>query len=221
MRRRHKKGAEIMSKFNRFAVELDRLAKSKFSDYAAEKIVYDSAKELYEATPERTGAGAEYAAKAARAKAQYLEKEAAMRRVKAAMSDSVKEVDRIRADLERALAEAYKAKTSDIDAGVAMLLSSGIMTAGEYSDLLDEYQQAGNMTMARLTGAAAGKAAASADTEESQRNLRMIAQRGMKNPAADYLRAFDSLRYTYEKTSRNPSMINRWEEMTAEAIRNF
>jgi len=215
------KGVEIMSKYNRFAQELDRLAKSKFSDYAAEKIVADSARELYEATPEKQGASAEYAAKAAKAKAQYLEKQADFERVKAALRDSMREVDRIRADLERALADGFKAKTSDIDAGVVTLLSAGILTENEFSDLLDEYQQAGNMTMARLTGAAAGKAAAVATTEESQRNLRMIAQRGMKNPAADYLRTFDNLRYTYEKTSRNPSMIGRWDELTAEAIRNF
>ncbi len=127
------------TKYNRFAVAVDQLAKSRFSDYLSEKVVFDVARDNHESFPEKTGASADYAAKAAEYKAKYLRAEADFKRVKAALLDSVREVDSIRSELEKAVAEAYKAKPGEVDAGVATLLAAGIMTEREYSDLVDGY----------------------------------------------------------------------------------
>ena len=204
------------TKYNRFAVAVDRLAKSRFSDYQSEKIIFDVARDNYESYPEKAGASADYAARA-----KYLRAEADFKRVKAALLDSVREVDSIRSELEKAVAESYKAKPGEVDAGVATLLAAGIMTEREYSDLVDEYIRSGNFTMARLTGAAAAKAAERSDSKEEQQRLRIIGHRGMENPAGRILANFDTLRYTYERTAKNPSMIKSWEQLTAEAIQNF
>lgn len=209
------------TKYNRFAVAVDQLAKSRFSDYLSEKVVFDVARDNYESFPEKTGASADYAAKAAEYKAKYLRAEADFKRVKAALLDSVREVDSIRSELEKAIADAYKAKPGEVDAGVATLLAAGIMTEREYSDLVDGYLQSGNFTMARLTGAAAAKAAERSDSRDEQQRLRNIGHRGMDNPAGRILANFDSLRYAYERTAKNPSMIKSWEQLTAETIQNF
>ena len=211
----------MSTKFNRFAVRVDELAKRKFNDYEVEKSLYDIARDNYESFPEKAGASAGYAAKAADYKAKYLKAKASYDALRGSMIDSIREVVSIRNELAKALTEAYRTKSSDIDAGVAILLTSGILTEHEYSDLIDEYIQNGNATMARLTGAAAARAADGAKDENTQRNLRMIAHRGMDNPARRILADFDNISYAYEKTMKNPSMIKSWAQITADAIQNF
>ena len=216
-----------MSKFNSYARKVDEIAKAAFEDYRKAEQAYKKAEEQARKYPQRHGmVDAQYAAKSARAQADFLEAKEAMKAAKTAFEGHKSEIAALRKELVSELDDHYAADPAALDSATLELLKSGVLKANEYGKLMDKAQSDGNYTMARMIAKYAGDAAEQrgskyGQNDEQARTLRAISYTAGQNNGSNTLQAFDLLSDVYSRSVNNPAMIDAWGELTADAVENM
>ena len=209
-----------MSKFNTFARRLDAHAREVFAKREELEAAYNKAER---ASKEARASGNPIAI--ARADADLLEAKNARDSMRRALrDDSGAEIANIRKELAAELDGAFAADPADLDTATLELLKSGILTAAEYSRLMDSAAEAGNATMCRMIGQ---YAKTRSDEETAKRNpdtareFARIAHRGRMTGADAYLANFDTLTEVYNRAVKNPALVPHWDELTGEMVEGF
>ena len=214
-----------MSKFNAYAKEAETIAKERMTEYQAAIERLKKAEQARRDYPQRGGiVSADYAAKSARAEADYLEAKEAVRAAKAKMEAGKSELDRIKKVLAADIESSYAADPTQMDSATVELLKSGILKASEYERLYNHAAKAGNPTMMRLIGKYANDRA----TDEQKNLLPVdrsvllsIAHSSRQVNGGEYLAGFHLIEDVFSRCIDNPTMINHFDELTQETIANF
>lgn len=220
-----------MSEFNQYARRLDSIAREALTKYEA-AAARKEAEKAQRLTPERQGTlDANYAARAARARADALEAAQGERDARRAMDESYRrQIAELRGELVAALDEAFRADPQQIDNATLELLKSGICTPAEYAALLDKALASDNHTMARLIGKYASDAAAAAQEaaggyagDPTATALRAVSFKAKGLDGKPWLDAFDFLESIYSRAVSEPFLatVARWDNLTKEAIEGF
>lgn len=217
-----------MSKFNTYAKELDTVARDAFGELNEAKTALDRATEKRNAYPEKHGiVNAEYAAKSARAKADYVEARDKYDVLRRSLPESCNgKIEGIRERLEKSLAAHYEKKPEAIDANALALLQSGVLRPDDYANLFNRYVKESNFTMLALVGKCAADAAIPIAERDGANapdavQLRVIAANAKTYNGNAYREAFNYLADTLNRTMKNTSMIPHWDELTAETVDRF
>lgn len=221
-----------MSKYNSYARELDKAFKEAREKYAELVSNYNAAKSRLNSANaqfKETYTG-ERAVKQARAKADFMEAEDALRHKGDEIWDSFM---LNRKQLGNELAQAVKAgnmaSPDGIDNNALELLKSGILTADEMVAMAGKYDS--NPTMLRLIGKYAGEMAEKA--ERADRGTLYILADECKNGSGKVMRVWEDLVSATNYCSgigagdrRREAqfavkMGEHWEKFTANVIENF
>lgn len=212
-----------MSKYQEHFRKANSTAKAAFMAYRKAEKAYQDAEAMYRKYPERMGmVDAEYAARAARAKADFLEAKEALTAAKRTLSGQADEMKGIRKALAADIAAANIASPDSMDMPTIELLKSGILTGGEYMNLLQKY--ANNPTMTRIIGkyaqdAAEARGKVPGDTEAT--NLRIASYQARTNTGEEVLQNFDVVCDAFNRSANNPAMIDHWDSLTGEIMQAY
>ena len=147
-----------MGNFSEFVARADALADETFTEYKVMETRFKAAESKRAATPVRHGiVNAEYAAKAARAEADYLEAQKKYETVKRSLYEKSSQMAAIRKDFVAAVNNHFAADPAKMDMAAIALMDSGIMKPHEYAKLMESAEKAGNYTMIRMIAAKAGE----------------------------------------------------------------
>ena len=212
-----------MSKFNNYAKKLNEIANATFTEYQAKSDAVKSAESKYNAYPWRDGADPTYLAKSARARADLAEAKAQFEHCRRHLfEEQRKDIAVIRAELVEALGKEYAADPKAVDANTLALMNSGIMTADEYSRLIDSAIASGNFTMTRLLAqSAADMAEKTTGDADISRSYRLVSHKGKGMDGREYLQAFDFLTDTFNRCERNFALSTKWDELTSPVVDSF
>ena len=211
-----------MSKFNNYAKKLNEIANATFTEYRAKSDAVKSAESKYNAYPWRDGADPTYLAKSARARADLAEAKAQFEHCRRHLfEEQRKDIAVIRAELVEALGKEYAADPKAVDANTLALMNSGIMTADEYSRLIDSAIASGNFTMTRLLAKSAADMAEKVTDSDVARSYRLVSHRGKGMDGREYLQAFDFLADTFNRCERNFALSTKWDELTSPVVDSF
>lgn len=211
-----------MSKFNGYAKRMNEIANATFAEYREKSDAVKAAESRYNAYPRRSGADPSYMAKSARAEADLAEARAQFEHCRRHLFEGrQRDVAVIRAELVEALNKEYAADPSKVDMQTLELLRSGIMSADEYSRLIDAAASNGNHTMVRLIAKNAADMAEKATDADVARSYRLVSHRGKGNDGNEYLQAFDFLADTFNRCERNFALSTKWDELTAPVVESF
>lgn len=211
-----------MGNYRQIAEEFNNICQSSFEEYTKAERAYKQAEkkngERYDNDPLEQ-------AKAARAKADYLEKQAEFNKARRTLREGkTSEIMALRNRLAKEIADNNLATPEQVDERAITLLQSGILKYDEYAHLLSGYIKEGNTTMARLLRQAIEK---QADTEQSAGNpdnaraYRALAYQAKQMDDEHLLNTFDSLCEIYERTTKNPAMFSYWDRLTAAGLEEF
>lgn len=202
-----------MGTFNEFVTRADALADETFTEYTVTKRRFEAADKQRAATPVKHGlVSAEYAVRAARAEANYLEAKEKYETVKRSLPEKSRQMAAIRADFVAAVGSHFAADPAKLDKETIALLDSGILKPHEYERLMASAERDGNFTMMRLVAAKAGEMADKAPTREGEAILKAVALRGRNVDGSDYIRAFDvGVVALFERCLKNPSLYSSWD----------
>lgn len=221
-----------MSKYNRFAKDLDAAFKASRDAYAKAYSQYAqaerAAKDAQRRAPDDTNYS--YALRKAETEVERVEKKELFEEVrKNVWSVFNSKRAELRAELEKAIAADCITDPAALDTNAVYLLDSGTMTAADYVAFAEKYS--GNHTMLKLIAAHANAAAATAEPQE--RAVLNLVYNDCKDGNSTAMRAFDELsqvanrcsgqRYDgcKDSTAVIVEMGARWEELTANAIEEF
>lgn len=211
-----------MGKFYNYAQRMNEIAHATFAEYREKSDAVKSAESRYNAYPRRSGADPSYMAKSARAEADLAEAGAQFEHCRRHLfEERQRDVAVIRAELVEALNKEYAADPSKVDMQTLELLRSGIMSADEYSRLIDAAASNGNHTMVRLIAKSAADMAEKATDTDVARSYRLVSHRGKGNDGNEYLRAFDFLADTFNRCERNFALTPKWDELTSAVVESF
>ena len=211
-----------MSKFNNYARKLNEIANATFTEYRAKSDAVKSAESKYNAYPWRDGADPTYLAKSARARADLAEAKAQFEHCRRHLfEEQRKNIAVIRAELVEALGKEYAADPKAVDANTLALMNSGIMTADEYSRLIDSAIASGNFTMTRLLAKSAADMAEKVTDSDVARSYRLVSHKGKGMDGREYLQAFDFMVDTYNRCERNFALTTKWDELTSPVVESF
>lgn len=96
-----------------------------------------------------------------------------------------------------------------------------IMSADEYSRLIDAAASTGNHTMVRLIAKNAADMAEKANDADVARSYRLVSHKGKGDDGSEYLRAFDFLVDTFNRCERNFALTPKWAELTSPVVESF
>ena len=211
-----------MSKFNNYAKKLNEIANATFTEYRAKSDAVKSAESKYNAYPWRDGADPTYLAKSARARADLAEARAQFEHCRRHLfEEQRRDIAVIRAELVEALNKEYAADPKAVDANTLALMNSGIMTADEYSRLIDSAIASGNFTMTRLLAKSAADMAEKVTDSDVARSYRLVSHKGKGMDGREYLQAFDFLADTFNRCERNFALSTKWDELTSPVVDSF
>lgn len=221
-----------MSRFSQYARKLDEIVRAALNEYEKAVSRRNEADERRKQYPERNLlVSPDYAVTSARAKADYMAADQAVRAARNKMGgEYMQQIKAVRRELEDAVNKAYQVDPEQIDNATLELLKSGICTPDEYMELLDKAAASGNATMARLVGKYAGDAAAAAleaagghYSDQTAAALRAVTIKAKGYNGNEYLEAFDNLVSVFERACRDPSLSTtaRWDTLTPEIISAF
>ena len=212
-----------MSKFNDYAKKMNEIANGTFEEYRRAEAAVKSAESRYDAYPRRNGADPAYMAKSARAEADLAEARNAFDQMRRHLfDDKRREIAAVRAELEKTVFDAFAADPKAVDSNTLALMNSGIMTADEYSRLIDSAIASGNYTMTRLLAkSAADMAEKTTGDADVSRSYRLASHKGKGANGHEYLEAFDFLASTFNRCERNIALAGKWDELTAEVVESF
>ena len=211
-----------MSRFNNYAKRMNEIANAAFAEYREKEAAVKSAESRYNAFPRRNGADPAYMAKSARAEADLAEARNAFDQMRRHLfDDKRREIAAVRAELEKAVFDAFAADPKSVDSNTLALMNSGILTAAEYNRLIDASAAAGNHTMVRLLAQSAKDRADKANDSDTAREYRLVAQKGKGANGREFLEAFDYMGDVFNRCERNFSLAGKWDELTADVVENF
>ena len=212
-----------MSKFNNYAKKLNEIANATFTEYREKSDAVKSAESRCNAYPRRNGADSAYMAKSARAEADLAEARNAFEQMRRRLfDDKRREIAAVRAELEKAVGDAFAADPTKVDMQTMELLRSGIMSADEYNRLIDKATANGNPTMARMIAqSAADMAERTKGDADISRSYRLVSHRGKGLDGGEYLQAFDCLCRTFDRCERNFALSTKWDELTSPVVESF
>lgn len=220
-----------MSKFNAYAQRVDELARKAFAEYSKATDALKAAEGQYRKCSRSSGnVTAEFVVKQARAKADFVEAQAALDKARRDMDGYNDTVSAIRRELAAAVDAAFIVDPRQVDAAAVELMKSGICTAADFEKLMRDAGRTDNQTMTRLIASYASKSAAglkerdgriSYDRREEFSRLAAVAQQGAGHTSRGKLAEFDTLADAFRRTMRNPAMIGSWNQLTANIIENF
>lgn len=211
-----------MGKFNNYAQRMNEIAHAAFAEYREKEAAVKSAESRYNAYPRRNGADPAYMAKSARAEADLAEARNAFDQMRRHLfDDKRREIAAVRAELEKAVFDAFAADPKSVDGNTLALMNSGIMTADEYSRLIDSAIASGNFTMTRLLAKSAADMAEKVTDSDVARSYRLVSHRGKGNDSNEYLQAFDFLADTFNRCERNFALSGKWDELTSPVVESF
>ena len=211
-----------MSRFNDYAKKLNEIANATFEEYRRAEAAVKSAESRCNAYPRRNGADPSYMAKSARAEADLAEANAQFEHCRRHLfDDKRREIAAVRAELEKAVFDAFAADPKAVDMNTLALMNSGILTAAEYNRLIDASTAAGNHTMVRLLAQSAKDRAAKVNDSDTAREYRLVAQKGKGANGREFLEAFDYMGDVFNRCERNFSLAGKWDELTADVVENF
>lgn len=211
-----------MSKFNNYAKKLNEIANGTFEEYRRAEAAVKSAESRYNAYPRRNGADPAYMAKSARAEADLAEARNAFDQMRRHLfDDKRREIAAVRAELEKAVFDAFAADPKSVDGNTLALMNSGIMTADEYSRLIDSAIASGNFTMTRLLAKSAADMAEKVNDSDVARSYRLVSHKGKGMDGREYLQAFDFLTDTFNRCERNFALSTKWDELTSPVVDSF
>ena len=208
-----------MSKFNNYAKKLNEIANATFTEYREKSDAVKSAESKYRAYPRRSGADPSYMAKSARAEADLAEARNAFDQMRRHLfDDKRREIAAVRVELEKAVFDAFAADPKSVDGNTLALMNSGIMTADEYSRLIDSAIASGNYTMTRLLAKSAADMAEKVNDSDVARSYRLVSHKGKGMDGREYLQAFDFLTDTFNRCERNFALSTKWDELTSPVV---
>ena len=211
-----------MSRFNSYAKRMNEIANATFEEYRRAEAAVKSAESRYNAYPRRNGADPAYMAKSARAEADLAEARNAFDQMRRHLfDDKRREIAAVRAELEKAVFDAFAADPKSVDSNTLALMNSGILTAAEYNRLIDASTAAGNHTMVRLLAQSAKDRADKVNDSDTAREYRLVAQKGKGANGREFLEAFDYMGDVFNRCERNFSLAGKWDELTADVVENF
>ena len=212
-----------MSKFNSYARKVNEIANAAFDEYREKEAAVKSAESRYNAFPRRNGADPAYLAKSARAEADLAEARNAFDQMRRHLfDDKRREIAAVRAELEKAVFDAFAADPKAVDGNTLALMNSGIMTADEYSRLIDSAIASGNYTMTRLLAkSAADMAEKTTGDADVSRSYRLVSHKGKGANGHEYMEAFDFLASTFNRCERNFALTGKWDELTSPVVDSF
>ena len=204
-----------MGAFNEFVTRADALADEVFTEYTVTKRRFEAAERKKAETPVKSGlVSAEYAVRAAKAEANYLEAKEKFETVKRGLPEKSREMAAIRADFVAAVDSRFAADPAKLDKATLALLDSGILRPSEFERLMANAEKDENFTMMRLIAAKAAEAAAQAPTREGAETLKAVAMRGRIADGADYIKAFDAgVVSLFSRCLRNPALYSSWDKL--------
>ena len=214
-----------MGIFSEYGKRLNSIAKSAMENYkeAAQKAEIAEVRYKAESDPHKDPAHNNYEqqAKAARAKAEMLDAQQALRDAQQFMVKELDSVEAVGRELKAAVFERFCADGEQVNIGTLELLKSGILKSEEYIALFDRANKDGNQTMMRLIGRYAGEAAPKAPTKELEVALERLASTAQHTMGNEYIDTYNAFVDAYSRTARNPAMIDRWDEIAAGIIASF
>lgn len=211
-----------MSKFNNYAKKLNEIANGTFEEYRRAEAAVKSAESRCNAYPRRNRADPAYMAKSARAEADLAEARNAFDQMRRHLfDDKRREIAAVRAELEKAVFDAFAADPKSVDGNTLALMNSGIMTADEYSRLIDSAIASGNFTMTRLLAKSAADMAEKVNDSDVARSYRLVSHKGKGMDGREYLQAFDFLSDTFNRCERNFALAGKWDELTSPVVESF
>ena len=202
-----------MGTFNEFVTRADALADEVFTEYTLTKRRFEAAERKKAETPVKSGlVSAEYAVRAAKAEANYLEAKEKFETVKRGLPEKSRQMQAIREDFVAAVDSHFAADPAKLDKSTLALLESGILKPGEYERLMASAEKDENYTMVRLIAAKAAEVADKAPTRDGEAILKAVAMRGRNADGADYVKAFDvGIVSLFERCLKNPSLYSSWD----------
>lgn len=211
-----------MSRFNSYAKRMNEIANATFEEYRRAEAAVKSAESRYNAYPRRNNADPAYMAKSARAEADLAEARNAFDQMRRHLfDDKRREIAAVRAELEKAVFDAFAADPKSVDMNTLALMNSGILTAAEYNRLIDSANAAGNHTMVRLLAQSAKDRADKVNDSDTAREYRLVAQKGKGANGREFLEAFDYMGDVFNRCERNFALAGKWGELTADVVENF
>ena len=204
-----------MGNFSEFVERADALADETFTEYTVTKRRFEAAERKKAETPVKSGlVSAEYAVRAAKAEADYLEAKEKFETVKRGLSEKSREMAAIRADFVAAVDSHFAADPAKLDKGTLVLLDSGILRPSEYEKLMANAEKNENFTMMRFIAAKAAEVADKAPTREGEAILKAVAMRGRNADRDDFIRAFDAgVVSLFSRCLRNPALYSSWDKL--------
>ena len=211
-----------MSKFSSYAKRMNGIANATFAEYREKSDAVKSAESRCNAYPRRNGADPAYMAKSARAEADLAEARNAFDQMRRHLfDDKRREIAAVRVELEKAVFDAFAADPKSVDGNTLALMNSGIMTADEYSRLIDSAIASGNFTMTRLLAKSAADMAEKVTDSDVARSYRLVSHKGKGMDGREYLQAFDFLTDTFNRCERNFALSTKWDELTSPVVDSF
>ena len=212
-----------MSRFNSYAKRMNEIANATFEEYRRAEAAVKSAESRHNAYPRRNNADPAYMAKSARAEADLAEARSAFEQVRRHLfDDKRREIAAVRAELEKAVFDTFAADPKSVDSNTLALMNSGIMTADEYSRLIDSAIASGNYTMTRLLAkSAADMAEKTTGDADVSRSYRLVSHKGKGANGHEYMEAFDFLASTFNRCERNFALTGKWDELTSPVVDSF
>ena len=221
-----------MSKYNRFAKDLDAAFKTSRDAYAKAYSQYAqaerAAKDAQRRAPDDTNYS--YALRKAETEVERVEKKELFEEVrKNVWSVFNSKRAELRAELEKAIAADCITDPASLDTNAVYLLDSGTMTAADYAAFAEKYD--GNSTMLKLVAARAHAAAESAEPKERAALNQVYSD--CKDGNSAIMRLWDDISHVanrcsgqrYEGCNDSPAVIvemgEKWEELSANVIENF
>ena len=207
-----------MSEFNHFAQELNAIAQDSFAQYTQAATALEAAKTELNRFP----AGAQ-TPEALMAQANFYSARDELRATQRRMADRLQDVKKLRSELAAAVESAFCANPADLDLSTLELLKSGVLKPDEYGVLMEK---AASPTMRRVIGRYAETAA---DAREKRfgaadgdvKRLRLVAHEGAQNPGDSILGNFDMLADAFTRSTKNPGLIDHWNDLCSETVENF
>lgn len=219
-----------MSRFNEYARRLDTLAKESFAKYTQAKEEYEGACDKLAQYPQHYGnVDHEYESKRLRAIADHSEAKTAFDVVQREYADTVREVEKIRAELVNAIEADYIVDPEQLDNNTLELMKSGVLKPADYVQFMNEALKNENHTMVRMVAKYAEEASKQLmesgldhkTVYEGRERLNNVVNAAKTDDGREYLQAFDYIAEAYNRTVKNPGMISYWEQLTAHAVEDF
>lgn len=216
-----------MSRFNKYAKELDRIAKESFKEYKKKEESYNYAREKEQYLSKnyrgvRPANEIEYA----RAKANMLEAKDAFNAANNDMKRALNDINALRDKLSADVNEYFAADPDKIDINTMELLKSGILSGNDYTNLFEKATSEDNITMARIIGTYARTKADEVAKFNGTTDMEAVTCRNVANMADSingdiYIRLYDGLADAYRRCTENNILIDMWDSLVGDIIKDF